>query len=384
MFYLHKAIVYCCLFALSVTNPSVNVFAQFSSGTGTATDPFLIKTAEELDQVRNHLNKHFRMVNTIDLTAFLMNHYNSEGWLPIGDDANRFEGVINGGGFEIRGLWIRRPELNYVGLFGVNAGIIDSLGVVISAHNIEGSSFAGSLAGCNYGTINYSYVTGPAGAQVISNNCSGGLAGQNFGTILYCKTITVNTFSSYASGNLVGHLDTGEISYCYSTGTSTSLNFSGGMIGYMKNGLVSQCFAMGNSSGSSHSGGLIGFMNNGSISYSYAIGTSFGSRSGGLIGFINNGAITNCYATGAVSGTTVGGFAGGNRSCRILNCYYNSDKAGVNIGVATGNGNDKVIGLDNQTMTQSNTFLEWDFSNIWSIDEGSTFPYLSKIPYYLN
>ena len=376
MIHFNKAILYCHLFMLSVTNPSVNVFAQFSSGTGTATDPFLIKTAEELDQVRNHLNKHFRLVNTIDLSDFLVNHYDSEGWLPIGDDASPFEGTIQGGGFEIKGLWIKRPVLNYVGLLGVNAGTIDSLGVAVSVYNIEGSSFVGGLAGCNDGTINYSYVTGPAGSQVISNNCSGGLAGQNFGTVFYCKTIIVNTSASYASGNLVGYMDSGEISFCSTTGASTSLNFSGGLIGYMKNGTVSQCFAMGSSSGSSHSGGLIGFINNGIISDSYAIGTSLGSRSGGLIGFGTNGSITNCYAAGAVSGTTNGGFAGGNRSCRILNCYYNADTAGVETGVATGNGNDKVTGLDDQAMKQSDTFIEWDFSTIWSISEGGSFPYL--------
>jgi hypothetical protein len=69
-------------------------------------------------------------MNDIDLTAFLQNY--NEGWLPIGDDNNRFTGYFHGSGHEIKGLWINRGSLDYVGLFGVNAGIIDSLGVAVS------------------------------------------------------------------------------------------------------------------------------------------------------------------------------------------------------------------------------------------------------------
>ena len=76
--------------------------AQFSGGgTGTATDPFKIKTADDLNNVRNyigssHADKHFRLMNNIDLTTFLSNY--NEGWLPIGDNSNRFTGYFHGGG----------------------------------------------------------------------------------------------------------------------------------------------------------------------------------------------------------------------------------------------------------------------------------------------
>ena len=76
-------------FALVLTMMSLcsvfSLHAQFSGGgSGTESDPFKIKTAEDLNNVRNyigdsHADKHFRLMNDVDLTAFLSNY--NEGWL---------------------------------------------------------------------------------------------------------------------------------------------------------------------------------------------------------------------------------------------------------------------------------------------------------------
>jgi hypothetical protein len=114
-------------------------------GTGTVHDPYRIVTAEDLHAVRNFGDgKYFRLMNDIDLTAFLAG--NPEGWLPIGDNYYHFTGNFNGGGHEIKGLRINRSATNrnlYVGLFGYSAGTIDSLGV--SGGTVAGTVFWGGL-----------------------------------------------------------------------------------------------------------------------------------------------------------------------------------------------------------------------------------------------
>ncbi len=376
MIHVKKTIIFVSLVLCFSISFNMSVLAQFSGGSGTETAPFLLKTAEDLNNVRNYPDKYFRVVNDIDLTDFLTDYYSAEGWLPIGDDTNRFKGVIYGGGFEIRGLWIRQSALQFVGFVGVNAGVIDSLGISLAEYGVEGSTYAGGLAGCSYGKITNSYVTGQVGAQIISQHCSGGLVGQNSGEIAYSEVLSVNIFSAYAAGSLVGFMDTGEVSYCGARSAANSSNTAGGLIGYLKQGTVSKSFALGNAAGSTHSGGLIGFVYNGTISDCYALGTSSGSRSGGLIGSVIEGAIANCYAAGAVMGTTAGGFFGGNRSGRITNSYFNLEKSGVSVGVGTGNGNDKVVGLHDDDMKLSKTFSTWNFHTVWNISEGVTFPYL--------
>jgi hypothetical protein len=94
---------------------AVSASAQFSGGgTGTEQDPFRIVSAADLDKVRNfcggsHADKYFLMMNDIDLTGFLKSN---EGWLPVGDENNKFTGHFDGGGNEVKGLRIKRTVTN--------------------------------------------------------------------------------------------------------------------------------------------------------------------------------------------------------------------------------------------------------------------------------
>ncbi|MDD3831628.1 MAG: MBG domain-containing protein, partial [Clostridia bacterium] len=83
--------------------------AAFAGGTGTAEDPYLISTPEQMAKlaydVRNdvsaYVDKHFRLTNNIDLSA--------RYWQPIGftdssDVDHYFRGHFDGAGFDIIGL----------------------------------------------------------------------------------------------------------------------------------------------------------------------------------------------------------------------------------------------------------------------------------------
>ena len=83
-------------------------------GNGTRESPYLVYSAESLYDVRNDLNAYYKQICDIDLTGYS----SGEGWLPIGNNSNRFTGHFDGGGFVITGLKINRPESDYIGLFG--------------------------------------------------------------------------------------------------------------------------------------------------------------------------------------------------------------------------------------------------------------------------
>ena len=90
-------------------------FAQFSgSGSGTASDPYLIFNPIQLDQVRNFLGQSgvcFKLMADIDLTEFIADNYPSDGWLPIGNLQRNSKALLMVIGKTITGLTINRVPL---------------------------------------------------------------------------------------------------------------------------------------------------------------------------------------------------------------------------------------------------------------------------------
>ena len=330
-------------FALALTMMSLcsvfSLHAQFSGGgSGTASDPFKIKTADDLNNVRNYVgsgydNVHFRLMNNIDLTALLGS--STEGWLPIGDNSRRFVGYFHGGGYKVNGLWINRTTIGYVGFFGFNSGTIDSLIVTVTAKNISGGAYTGGFVGYNEGIITECGVEGGSSVTISGTEMVGGFAGNNSNKLFNCyATISSSSSSSsYSySGGFVGQ-SSGTITNCYATGSSSSSSssstYSGGFVGYSSYGTITNCYATGSSSSSSsysdsYSGGFVG-QSSGTITNCYATGSSSSSSSssfsGGFVGQ-SSGTITNCYATGSSSSSSSfsGGFVG-QSSGTITNCY---------------------------------------------------------------
>ena len=111
---------------------------MFCGGTGTATDPYLICNAEQLDSIRYFLYDrfHFQLNNDIDLSAYLAtgaghDKWGASGWEPIGDADTPFTGSLNGDGYRITGLWINRTG-DYVGLFGfIDGAVIKNVGLIL-------------------------------------------------------------------------------------------------------------------------------------------------------------------------------------------------------------------------------------------------------------
>ncbi len=250
---------------------------------------------------------------------------------------------------------------------------------------VKGTYDVGGLVGGNYDAmITESFATG----AVTGDENVGGLVGGNYGqgpgedaAIIEKSYATGAVKGSYDVGGLVGENYGGKIEKSYATGNVAGGDYAGGLVGwngYDDDSLIVQSYATGNVKGSYAVGGLAGG-NEGWISNTDAWSNVTGKEAvGGLVGFNDNdGLIENSYSIGTVSGSkSVGGFLGHNNNGVIISSYWDMTTSGKIIGVGGSNGVNpmEVTGLNTPAMMQESSFDGWDFDNVWSIDEGVTYP----------
>ena len=210
---------------------TMNLNAFSGNGNGDEDSPYLITSATELNEIRNNLDAHYKLMNNIDLTDWITENSPIEGWEPI----NEFKGVLDGNGFVISGLWIEKPEAENIGFFGSVAGaIIKRIGIVIPDNKkIVGKKYVGGLVGQTpYTTTEISidecFVTG--GTIESKDQAAGGILGYTS-----TNSVTVNIRNCYTANSTVISVDgTGgivgtayrniNIENCYSTNTIISAN----------------------------------------------------------------------------------------------------------------------------------------------------------------
>ena len=134
------------------------VFAQFSGkGSGTTDDPYQITNADELFEVRNSLSASYKLMNDVDLTEWIAENNPTQGWSPIGDENSPFTGFFDGNQKMIKGLYIKRPSTDNIGLFGYIAYpcIIENL--YLKSPIVVGKNNCGALAGFCHGGTGYNF-----------------------------------------------------------------------------------------------------------------------------------------------------------------------------------------------------------------------------------
>ncbi len=327
----------------------------FSGGSGTAEDPYLISTADELNSIGHNprlMDAHFKLIDDIDLTGTDL--------FLIGSELFPFRGVFDGNGRKISNFTYSSTNAYMVGLFmyvyGENA-LINDLGLIAPDVEVGTGYYLGSLVGRLFeGKVTGCYVDG---GSVSGDFCVGGLLGSNNrGTIDNCRTtVSVSGYfyvgglmgnSHYGAiinshsgadvnggpytGGLVGDNDWGStITDCHTTGTVSGGGPIGGLVGHNW-GTISNCYTTGTISGGGNVGGLAGSSSgsSGGITKCYTTGDVWGGSScGGLVGS-NSSTITDCYATGDVRGDYyLGGLAGSHSYRTITNCYATGDALGT-------------------------------------------------------
>lgn len=306
-------------------------------------DEIPIYTAKELAKIgkdpKYPLNGKYILMADIDLSGYSL----GEGWVPIGSNTAPFTGQFDGNGFIIKNLMINRPNTNYQGLFGATGSTAELVNVTLENVNVTGSCYTGSLVGWNYqGRITNSHSTG----SVRGNYYTGGLVGENlYGAIT----------SSYFTGSVTG-----------------VVHYTGGLVGNNYKGAIMNSYSTGSvTGGRDETGGLVGLNGGGIISNCYSIASVTGKRyyTGGLVGW-NSGSIANSYSAGRVTGVRhTGGLVGYKKSGTVAYSYWDVQASGITASAAG-------MGRTTTQMKQQATFINWDFTNTWAIDEGKSYPYL--------
>ncbi len=345
---------------------------EFAGGSGTMGDPWLIATAEHLNNVRNYLgdahkDKYFKQIDNISLDVPPWNE--GVGWLPIGSQPSRFMGNYDGNGHIIEDLYINRPGTNNIGLWAYigEEGVLKDIGLT-DADVSGGNYVVGTLAGHNRGEISSAHATG----YVSGGYRVGGLVGENSpGTVKNSHAAVEVSANDGRIGGLVGFNVQGTVYKSYATGNVKGGWYVGGLVGRNLNGTVYNSYATGAVNGNNCAGGLIGDSEGGMISDTYATGdVNSGFAVGGLVGYIWETSVDDSYSTGGVSGSMdVGGLVGYNFGGIVSNSFWNIETSGQ----TTSSGG---IGKTTEEMILQGTFTGWNFETIWSIIEGETYPYL--------
>jgi hypothetical protein len=200
-----------------------------------------IITLEDLQAVSTDLCGYYRLAADID-AAPTRNWDHGKGFKPIGDEDNRFRGVLDGDGHIIRNLYINRPKENYVGLIGYLAseqGEVRNLSLVNA--NVSGNKYVGGLVGMNNsGTVTGCHVSG----KISGESAIGGLVGCCMGSIMQCR-VPGKVSGHNRIGGLVGSNTQGKIVECYASGKVSGTRETyeiGGLVGADYMGIFSKCY----------------------------------------------------------------------------------------------------------------------------------------------
>ena len=306
-----------------------NGFLYKPEGEGTESDPYLISSFGNLEWISimsefGHTFVDTFFLQTQDIDASSTKSLNKgSGWLPIGNSVAQFSGTYNGNSFSIDSLYIDRPSMDLVGLFG---------------------------------------YTQEAGIKNLS---------------LTNVAITGNKHV----GALAGRLNKSTISNCLSLGNINGVKSIGGLIGISSYSTISSsCSRVSLRSTDDNVGGLVGYSYNSTISDCYSTGSVRGvpgtsNNVGGLVGSNSDSDIFKCYSTGSVIGSSFysGGLIGqSSRESDIISSFWDTQTSGQNSSAGG-------TGKTTAQMQSQVTFLSagWDFKEetangveeIWTIDE---------------
>ncbi len=307
---------------------------SFANGLGTEDDPYQIATAAELAYFGNLVNSeetdveerkaYYKLVDDIRIndgtTADTWSETAPEfSWQPIGMGYHDFEGVFDGDGHTISGIYINVdcPENSATsdayGLFADNDGIIKNVNLENSYICVSGvTKNIGSIAGRNGKDAVISNCKSDAIIECYDADC-GGIVGENNGATIkeseFSGSIKVLKEESFNNIGGIAGVSYGKVlSDCTNNGTITAgvvaVSYAGGIVGRLLDGTVENCVNNG-----------VLKCNEGEISEDDNIEIS-GSCTGGI--------------AGSVSSSRIGGEEYQNKDIIIENCVNNSEISGGN------------------------------------------------------
>lgn len=276
--------------------------AACTKGDGTAENPYLIETPQQLAWLSDQVNdgetfegKHFKLTADLNMGGDQGHTFNKIGifdktldtsTMQEVDASKYFKGTLDGDKHIIENLYINHvdEELGGTGLFACTTD----------------------------GTVIRNLIIGSG------STLTGGIT----------------------SGMFVGQMNGGVLEYCENRGAVNANLYSGALVGVIEAGIVRYCSNSGRLYAATEIGGIVGQgAGDGKVSYCYNTGEieAYGFGGGGIGGALyETFAIANCYSTGKVSGQTSLYMGAPHavvsdplKTNTISNCYYVSELAGV-------------------------------------------------------
>lgn len=207
---------------------------QDASAANSASNPYLITTAEDLEALASIVNTGSRLggyyKQSADIT--LTNEHTA-----IGNSSNTsFRGVYDGDNKVIKGLLINQPEATYQGLFGraKNATITN---VIIENCDITAKKYVGGICGyASETTISNCKVSGAIKtADGVDGMYHGGIAGSIYDKLISSCVNTAsvkgNNSKSQYYGGIVGEGSWTIITDCFNAGIVEGTLYVGSIVG---------------------------------------------------------------------------------------------------------------------------------------------------------
>lgn len=318
--------------------------AVVPAGSGTPEDPFRITSASELLWMASGSQSSvvFQLAGDIDLSETATW---PSGFPGIGATSPGFGGILEGAGFTLRNLTVRRGTTNEAGLFRRigPTGVVRNLN--LTGATVVGGDSVGVLAGVNLGVVSNCTAQG----TVRGRTGVGGLVGDN------------------ANPRGSGFNPSAQILQSAAFVQAWGVQNVGGLAG-ANIGLIERSFAGGTvevALDGSAAGGLVGANLHGTVLKSAASTAVTGNtRIGGLIGFFSgktNGLVQESFATGPVAGREAAGGLIGFSSplAKTERSFWNTDTSGQS---TSGGGTP----LGSAAVQQPASFTGWDFNSSWS------------------
>lgn len=178
----------------------------YASGSGSETDPWIIKTEAQLKYLVNDTNtagRYYKLANNIVVNESLAG--NPKLWFNVtGDDAKdvQFKGTLDGDGYVVSGLFFRGFGWGYYGtgiIPRADGATVKNIGLVNSDFAITGGNDA-NMVGSIIGRGNNVNISGCFADETVSLNSNLGLAGG----IIAVMTGVSNIENCYFTGSLAG------------------------------------------------------------------------------------------------------------------------------------------------------------------------------------
>ncbi|MFC1494575.1 fibronectin type III domain-containing protein [Thermodesulfobacteriota bacterium] len=258
---------------------------------------------------------------------------------------------------------------------------------------IKGYQYVGAFAGENQGQIqNCHAITETSSSTVRGEYVIGGIAGSNKGTISNSSVMSLNYNYDFlvraeqdSVGGITGQNGAGSGNYgiveysfvdCFVEGRG---DHSGGITGWNFDKIVNSGFKGKMNGRYDYNGGISG-ENDGVIFNSYYNGIQVlgAEYIGGIVGY-NKGNIDNCYVSGQIGGLR-GAITGWNIGT-VTDCFWDTQTTGLNIATYDGSIPINTYGKTTAEMKKLDTYTvlnntDWDFINIWTIQEDVDYPRL--------